>query len=369
MSGLMTAALKDNHNLRLGMITGVMRTARESIFSKLNNLIVADLYSQEYCQYFGFTEQEVEDLAKSYEASDKMSEIRNWYDGYRIGNLSIYNPWSILHYFRKKCTPEDYWTNTGSTDLIYLLLKKAGYQAKNTFFKLLNGQEVEIKLQKSIVYKDLKTKSTALWSLIVSTGYLTLKNMDLGTSTFSLKIPNEEVRLSLENLLLTWLEDELGLADLYIYTINLFLNNDIEGFEHTLNTKFFISFSYSNEGPHQRPEAYFHGFLHCLAFILSNKYEILSSEKFGHGDPDLVFYRKDQSGPGFILECKIAENEAGVKSKMKEAKTQVLMKNYSFGFKKLNITEYRVYGIVFQKDKTKCHIQLLEESPLQTSQV
>jgi hypothetical protein len=349
------------------MVTGVMRTAKESIFSKLNNVKTYDLYSNKYTQYFGFTEQEVKDLVKYYGYKDKMTEIDSWYDGYRIGNHSIYNPWSILYYLENDCTPDDYWTNSGSTELIYQLLKKAGSLAKETFLKLLNDEDVEIKLQKSIVYKDLKTKPTALWSLIVSTGYLTLKNKELGASRFSLKIPNEEIKISLENLLITWLEDEFGIIDLYVHTINLFLKNYIEGFEEILNTKFFIFFSYNDKGPSKTPEAFVHGFLFCLGLILSEEYYVGSNEMFGHGNPDLVFYRKDYNGTGFIIECKMANNENEVESKINEAKTQVLEKNYSFGFKKLNINEYRVYGIVFQKDKTKCRIQLIEESPSQTA--
>jgi hypothetical protein len=250
--------------------------------------------------------------------------------------------------------------------LIYQLLKNAGSEAKDNFLKLLKGEEVEIGLEKSIVYDDLKTQTTSIWSLILFTGYLTLKTIKPGSSIFSVKIPNEEVRLSLAKLLKKWLAYDFGSQNLYIDTINLFINNDINSFEDTLNSKFLIFFSYSDKGPSKKSEAFFHGFLFCLSLILMEVYEVCSNIKFGHGDPDLVFYRKDRKGPGFILECKIADDEKGVEVKMNEAKSQVLEKNYSFGFKKLGISEYRVYGIVFQNDKTKCRIQLLEENPSQT---
>lgn len=188
--------LKTNPSLDFAVLTGVLRIAKESIFSGLNNLEVSTVTGSSYADVFGFTEEEVAKMAEDLGRRDKLSEINKWYDGYRLNGQSMYNPWSVISYFKNHCDPMPYWVNTSSNDILSKLVAHADEERIRQIDELLHGNAVNVTLNENIIYHDIGRDKSALFTMLLTTGYLTAAEKSKAAyNRFALRIPNEEVKM------------------------------------------------------------------------------------------------------------------------------------------------------------------------------
>jgi hypothetical protein len=222
MRNFLSGALKDNENLEKSVLTGILRVAKESIFSGLNNLNVCTILQNRYSQYFGFLENEVEDILKYYNIEYKLEEIKKWYNGYTFGNNVIYNPWSILNY---ASNTEDglkpYWVNTSSNDIVKRLITNGGEELKKDIEVLIKNGEIEKLIDENIVMGDVEKGNDNVWSFLLFSGYLKVVGKEQRDKKiyYKLKIPNTEVEYLYEEIILDWFDENLSNESLRLWKI------------------------------------------------------------------------------------------------------------------------------------------------------
>ena len=196
MRNFLSLALKTNQDLDFALLTGVLRIAKESIFSGLNNLIISSVIEESYPTAMGFTTEDVHRLANARGHADKFPEIQQWYDGYRFAGVEIYNPWSVLNYFDNNCRPQPYWANTSSNAILKQLLKNTSQEQQNNLLRLLRGQNITAIVDEGTVYEDIDTQVDAIYTLMLTLGYLTVESISWGPAgqECNLIIPNKEIR-------------------------------------------------------------------------------------------------------------------------------------------------------------------------------
>ncbi|MFI3214850.1 MAG: AAA family ATPase, partial [Eubacteriales bacterium] len=215
MRNWMSGGLKDNENLSFAVITGIHKVAQESIFSGLNNPSICTIFDKNYNSYFGFTEDEVIEMARYYEKSEKMCEIKQWYDGYNFTNVDIYNPWSVINYFAEDCQPMSYWMSTSSNDVLKKMLSETNYEVKTKLYNLMKGQQESVTVDLSIVYPNLKTNPESIFSLLLLTGYLkTVKTLAYNKvmATCDVTIPNYEIKTVFQMEILSYVKEQFKLT-------------------------------------------------------------------------------------------------------------------------------------------------------------
>ena len=197
MRNLLTAGLKDNEDLEIGILTGILRVAKESLFSGLNNLVVNTILDEKYSQYFGFTSEEVSDMAAYYGKKERIPEIQNWYDGYLFGNTEVYNPWSVISYFNNNCTPKAFWSRTSSNEMIGRMIRTAASETYESLAALMQGAEVQALIDTDIIYPEVSGDPDMIYSFLLVAGYLRVTDI-VGTINdnpiCSLAIPNQEIK-------------------------------------------------------------------------------------------------------------------------------------------------------------------------------
>ena len=199
MRVFLSGALKDNKHCHIGIMTGVLRVAKEGILSGLNNPEVWTVFEQKYSQYFGFTEDEVSEMARYYGAEDKMPEIKSWYDGYDFGGTEIYNPWSVLRYFQCNCKPDAYWLDTSSNDLIAAIVRDLPHDMVRTLEALLRDETPRVQMAKELgPYKDVMANKSSLYALLVLAGYLKIAS-PIEEGMCKVALPNHELSLAFVN--------------------------------------------------------------------------------------------------------------------------------------------------------------------------
>ena len=197
MRNLFSAGLKDNHHLSYGFLTGILRVAKESIFSGMNNLKVNSILDKRYGEYFGFTSEEIQEMCEYYGAADKYEEIKEWYNGYLFGQTNIYNPWSVINYFCCDCEPSAYWLSTGSNEIIEDILEGASEEIYENLHLLLEGKSFKTYVDTSIIYPNIKKEPTSIYSFLLITGYLKFVKVDrtpIGDYVCEVAIPNKEIK-------------------------------------------------------------------------------------------------------------------------------------------------------------------------------
>ena len=209
----LSSVLKDNPYLERGVLTGILRIAKESIFSGLNNVGTFTILNKTFQDKFGLLESEVQELLKSYGLSQKLPEFREWYNGYRIGSCTgIYNPWSVLNCIKEQGDLAPYWVNTSDNALMKELIAKSRWHLKADIERLLNDEIVEKKIEEGIVFSELEQGSSAIWSLLLFTGYLTLNNTSCPMVFLaSFAIPNQEVKELYQSMVISWFEKSIDI--------------------------------------------------------------------------------------------------------------------------------------------------------------
>nr|WP_249169554.1 AAA family ATPase [Fusobacterium necrophorum] len=339
-----SAALKDNEYLQMGVMTGILRVAKEGIFSGLNNLAVYSVLDERYSSYFGLTEQEVERALNDYGLDYKMEEVKEWYDGYRFGKTEIYNPWSILNYISHQKL-EAYWVNTSNNFLIYDVLEQANRNLFEELQAVFQGKEIQKTLEYSFSFQELKNPQE-IWQLLVHSGYLKIEK-NMGNHRYALKIPNQEIYQFFEK---SFLNRFLGGVDYFQDMMSAFKQEELAIFEKKLQEILRSNVSYYDGG---QEEKYYHNLVLGMILSLSKEYEIRSNLESGYGRYDISIEPKDKRKTGFILECKVAKTEEELEEKAKEALEQIQEKKYDTEMRQRGISKVLGLGLAFCGKKVK----------------
>ncbi len=310
MRGLLSGAFKDNTNLYKGIITGILRVSRESIFSGLNNISVYSILDDEFSDKFGFTELEVKQIIKDFNIKTNYSEIKKWYDGYKFGETTkIYNPWSILNFVVSKNEKfKTFWTYTSSNELIKEQIKKkdAG-NIRAEFLKLINGESIKKDLEANFVFPDLSVNTDLLWTLFTYSGYLTIREQ-VSRKKYELAIPNYEVKTVFQDTIISWLQIDVRLQKTLLEdTANYLINNDIVNFE--IGFKQIIGDTFSYYDTAKNNEYIYHSYILGLLAIIGDDYIIKSNKESGEGRYDIVLVPHDKLKYGVVIEIKQIEKQ------------------------------------------------------------
>ena len=359
---LFNATFKTNPYLERGLMTGITRVSKESIFSDLNHLEVVTTTSNKYAASFGFTEQEVFSAMDEF-GYDGKDKVKLWYDGFTFGTITdIYNPWSILNYLGKgKLAP--YWANTSSNSLVGKLIREGSRGIKQSFEKLLNGEAIVVPIDEQIVYDQLNGNQNATWSLLLASGYLKVLSVDdtamiegYGKVKYELALTNLEVRLMFENMVSSWFNGSS--EDDYNDFIKALLHDDRKLMNIYMNRVALATISYFDSGnrpSESEPERFYHGFVLGLLVELRERYTVTSNRESGYGRYDIMLEPKNNKEPAIIMEFKVYDpsEEKTLEDTVASALKQIEDKKYeqvlcSKGMKKECI---RKYGFAFQGKK------------------
>lgn len=351
MRNLLSGAFKDNNSIKKGMITGILRVARESIFSGLNNLKVESILSNNFSDKFGFTEKEIEKLVHEYNIEEKLEIIKQWYNGYNFGNTTIYNPWSILNYLSN---PEQglkpYWVNSSSNDLVEILLSKGSKEVKKNLEDLVSGNNIEKIIDENIVMGDIEKSTDNLWSFLLFTGYLKVKSKERKglKDYYTLSIPNLEVTTLYYDLIEKWFEDTITKEN-YELMINSLVTGDIKIFGKLLKQFVLKSISYFDVGGYEGEKVY-HAFVLGMLISLNDTHEVLSNRESGYGRYDVMIIPRDISKLGIVIEFKKldTDDDETLDETAEEALKQIKDKKYSITLENRGIKNIKEIGIVFK---------------------
>lgn len=355
---LLNASFKDNPYLERGIMTGITRISRESIFSDLNHLKVVTTTSNEYADCFGFTEEEVFHSLEEYGLDDRKDEVKKWYDGFCFGNVKdIYNPWSILNYLDTK-TAAPYWVNTSSNHLISKLLQEGNKEVKESFEKLLRRECIYTEIDEQIIYGQLDIDENAIWSLMLASGYLkvsdsrTVETSDEWAHVYGVSITNFEVLIMLKKMVRSWFAPS---SSNYNEFVKAMLIGDVKAMNVYINRIASAVFRYFDTGkkPSEvtEPERFYHGFVLGLIVDLEDRYQITSNRESGFGRYDVVAEPKEKPDPAIIMEFKIQDqDEKDLSQTVEAALSQIETKNYAsiLTGKGIQPERIRKYGFAFR---------------------
>ncbi len=295
--------LKDNNYLEMGIMTGILRVAKENIFSGLNNLRVHTILDNRFTEYFGITESEIEKALKDFDLEFELQDVQKWYNGYLFGDIKVYNPWSIINFLNdEKLKP--YWVNTSGNELIKLYLKKLKNEIFDDFSKLLNREEIYKRINENMTFSNLESNySKNIWNLFFHSGYLTLGKKIEDDGMCYLKIPNEEIlKMFSEMFIEIYFED----YEKFLYMSNALREGNISDFEKYLKEVLLENVGIFDVSGIYR-EQFYHGLMLGIILILKNEYEITSNNFAGKGRYDLLLKPKnlEKRKEGIILELKV----------------------------------------------------------------
>ena len=350
---------KTNPHLQRGMITGITRITKESIFSDLNNLDVITTTSNEYATAFGFTEEEVFAALDAADLGSEKQEVKRWYDGFTFGRYTdIYNPWSIASFISKKGTYKTYWANTSSNGLVNSLIQRGNSDIKQMMEDLMLGKSIAAEIDEQIAFHQLDNNINAVWSLLLSTGYLKVLQAETDPGRYTLALTNLEVKKMFRKMISEWFND--GTQIYYNEFINALLADNIRKMNTFMNKvalNTFSSFDSGNKPSEQaEPERFYHGFVLGMVVNLADTYRVRSNRESGFGRYDVMLEPIDRKQKAFIFEFKVLdpdEDEATLEDTLANAHAQIEEKQYeaelvSKGFLPEQI---RKYGFAF-KGKT-----------------
>ena len=347
MRNFFSGGLKDNSHLAYGFLTGILRVAKESIFSGLNNLVVNSILDKPYSQYFGFTKDEVEQMLTYYGYQEKLAEVCEWYDGYLFGNTEIFNPWSVINYVSEECFPKAFWQSTGSNDIIGEIISSADDDIIKSLYQLLNGDTVTSYVDTSVIYPKVQSDPYSIYSFLLVAGYLKVSKtypQNDGNYMCEIAIPNKEVAFVYEKEVL----DKTGRTSFAIEIQQAIFTGNAAKLQKLLE-KFMLNSISVFDGTN---ESFYHGMMLGLCAALSNQYRIKSNSESGYGRFDISLIPDKHSNPGFIFEFKHAKtNNQDLGALADEALTQIDEKKYDTEMKTLGVANIIKIGIAFRGKK------------------
>ena len=359
-SNFFNATFKTNPYLERGMITRITRIAKESIFTGMNNLKVVTTTSDRYATAFGFTEKEVFDALDDVGFGSEKKDVKKWYDGFSFGNYTdIYNPWSIASFIENNGKYENYWADTSSNGLVNALMQTGVPGIKQTMEALLQGKSFEAELDEKIVFDQLDGSVSAVWSLLLATGYLKVLDLkyvgERKKKVYTLALTNMEAEFIFENMVKGWFSGNT--ETYYNEFINALLNDNVRKMNTFMNKvalNTFSSFDSGNKPSEQtEPERFYHGFVLGMVVNMADTYIVRSNRESGYGRYDVMLEPVDKNGKAFIFEFKVLdpdEDEVTLEDTLAAAHRQIAEKKYetelvSRGFAAEKI---RRYGFAFR---------------------
>ena len=347
MRNLFSGGLKDNKHLSFGFMTGILRVAKESIFSGLNNLTINSILDNKYSEYFGFTQDEVKMMAEYYGAPEKYDEILAWYDGYKFGDTEIFNPWSVINYFRNECQARAYWQSTGSNDIIGEILGEATEDIYKRLNALLQGESFLTYIDTGVIYPQIKNNPSSVYSFLLVAGYLKVVRSDSafgGDFMCEVALPNKEITFVYNKEILSKLNNIIPQATAIAIQEAIY-SRDGESLQEQLGKLLIQSAScYDTAG-----ENFYHGLVLGLCAMLDNRYIITSNRESGEGRYDISLCPKDSKMPGIIIELKAEKDadEKELKELAKAALKQIIDKKYDTEMQTKGIKNVVKYGVAF----------------------
>lgn len=338
------SALKENPALKKAVLTGIMRISKENIFSGLNNVKVNSILEDDFAEYFGITEKEVEKSLIEYGLEERLPEVQKWYNGYIFGGVRVYNPFSITNFLdRKKIMP--YWVNTSSNTLINKVLKEVSSSIFEELSKLFQRETINKTIDVYSNFNELKN-TEQIWYLLTNAGYLTpVEEIDFGK--YSIRIPNEEVHYFFER---DFIRNFLGSVDNFDRTLSYLLEGDFDNFTYELENIMLNSVSCFDFNSNSK-ESHYHVFILGMLLGLRRRYYIHSNREGGRGRYDLVVEPMDKSKNGLVIEFKVAKEKEELEKASEEALAQIEEKRYYEGLRDRGVERIILVGISFyQRD-------------------
>lgn len=344
MRNFFSGGLKDNPHLAFGFLTGILRVAKESIFSGMNNLKTYSILDDGYSSYFGFTEKEVKDMLRYYGKDDKYNELSEWYDGYRFGNTEIFNPWSVINYISDNCFPKAFWQSTGSNEIIGEIIQAATPEITKGLYKLLCGEKIAAYIDTGVIYPEVQNNPYSIYSFLLVAGYLKVANIypqSDGNFMCDVAIPNKEITFVYEKEVL----NRTNQNSLAISISQAIFSKDTQKLQALLED-FMVKSISSIDGAN---EGFYHGMMLGLCAILGNRYKIRSNRESGLGRFDIQLMPLTKGMPGFIFEFKHTKDEHTDLSALADsALQQIEAKKYDTELRDNSVNSIISIGIAFR---------------------
>lgn len=352
MRNLFSGGLKDNKHLSYGFLTGILRVAKESIFSGLNNLTIHSVLDNKYSSYFGFTCEEVKEMAAYYGVPDKYGELCEWYDGYRFGNTEIFNPWSVINYFNNECEPRAFWQSTGSNDIIGEIIAEADEEIYEKLTSLIKGETFITYIDTGVIYPQIKTNPATIYSFLLVAGYLKAIKTTLsfnGDFMCEVALPNREISLVYHKEILQQLDNIIPQPTAISIQEAIFSGdrNKLQKQIQTLLTQSVSSFDTAGEN-------FYHGFMLGLCALLGGSF-ISSNRESGDGRYDIQLKPMNKNLPGILIELKAEKDctEEQLKKLSETALQQIINKKYDTELVAAGVETIYKYGVAFSDKKVE----------------
>ena len=353
MRNFFSGGLKDNSHLAFGFLTGILRVAKESIFSGLNNLKINSVLDDRYSEYFGFTSNEVQAIAEYYNVSDKYQEICDWYDGYRFGNTDIFNPWSVIEYFNNKCQPKAFWLSTSNNDIIREVLEIADNDIFEHLETLMKGGSFITRIDTGVIYPELQNDPSSIYSFLLVAGYLKVLSCN---STYGedylceVAIPNKEISFVYSKEILSKFKAFIPKSSADTIS-NAIINMDINALQIALESFLLQTISYHDAAN----ESFYHGLVLGLCAITDSNYKISSNRESGQGRFDIQMIPFNKKLPGVLIELKATKNatESQLEELANKALDQINGRKYESDLLNLYLVSIIKIGIAFSGKQAK----------------
>ena len=334
-----SSVLKDNSYLQMGVLTGIIRVIKAGIFSDLNNLSTYTILSDVYTDSYGLTEEEVEKSLKYYGIEQEISNVKDWYDGYKFGDSEVYNPWSILNFLQYK-ELRAYWVDTSGNDLINDVLKIVTKNTIEALERLFNGEGLKQNISGTSDLSKLLSEDE-LWELMLFSGYLTVEEK-IDHKNYILRLPNKEIKELFRD---TFLEKYFGRGSKLLYLMEALTENRIDEYEERLQEILLTSVSYNDTK--KGNEAFYHGLIMGMGLYLEGEYITKSNIESGLGRYDFVIEPKNKTKRAFIMEFKATDSIENLEEVSKEALEQIENKKYDVSLKQNGVKDITYMGIAF----------------------
>lgn len=346
MRNLFSGGLKDNRHLSYGFMTGILRVAKESIFSGLNNLTIHSVLDNKYSTYFGFTSEEVREMVEYYGVSEKYHEICEWYDGYRFGKTEIFNPWSVINYFNNECEARAFWQSTGSNDIIGEIIAQADKEIYEKLTSLVRGETLTTYIDTGVIYPQIKNNPSTIYSFLLVAGYLkVLKTTPAFNGDFMCEValPNREILLVYHKEILQQLDNIIPQPTAISIQEAIF-SGDNEKLKDLIQTLLIGSVSAFDVAG----ENFYHGFMLGLCALLGGSF-VSSNRESGDGRYDIQLKPTKKNLPGILIELKTEKNctTEQLKKLSEKALKQIIDKKYDTELVAAGVQNIYKYGVAF----------------------
>ncbi len=353
MRNFFSGGLKDNPHLEFGFLTGILRVAKESIFSGLNNLKINSILDNRYSEYFGFTANEVKEMAEYYGTPERYQELCDWYDGYRFGDTDIFNPWSVIGYFNNDCQPKAFWQSTGSNDIIREILAAATPDIMERLKMLMQGESFLTHIDTGVIYPQIRQDPSSVYSFLLVAGYLKAVSC---SQTYGedymceVALPNKEISFVYSKEILSQLEVIIPRSDAVAIQEAIY-RMDADTLQSTLERFLIQSVSFHDAAN----ETFYHDLILGMCAITDNSYQIMSNREAGEGRFDIQMIPANQQLPGILIELKAEKNctEQQLERLAQAALRQINERKYTTDLQAMKAASIIKIGIAFSGKKAR----------------